>query len=73
MTTAAMREQLIQYLAVADEENVKALYTLLGDRLESYTLTREQWQIVEEERVQYQKGEGNSYSWEEAKKIIRKR
>lgn len=72
MTTAAMREQLIQYLAVADDENVKALYTLLGDRLEGHTLTEEQWQVVEEERAQYLKGTGSTYTWEEAKKIIRK-
>lgn len=72
MTTAAMREQLIQYLTSAEDKKVEALYVLLEDRLSEDTLNAEQWSVVEEERGRYLKGEGTSYSWEEAKKIIRK-
>ena len=34
-------------------------------------LTDEQWEIVAEEQAKYLRGEGENYSWEEAKKIIR--
>jgi hypothetical protein len=38
---------------------------------EDFKLSDVQLEIVEEEREKYLKGQGESYSWEAAKKIIR--
>lgn len=74
MTTTAMRKKLINYIADADEKKVKGLYMLVEDDMaknEDFKLSDVQLEIVEEEREKYLKGQGESYSWEAAKKIIR--
>ena len=74
MTTAAMREQLMTYLADADDNKLKALYTLLEDKMEEnppFALTKEQIKILEEEDTLHFTGKSKSYNWEEAKQIIR--
>jgi len=74
MTTGDMRERLIAYLTDAEENKVNALYTLLENAIEenaSYELTDEQYHILQEERAEYLRGEGKSYTREESVKIIR--
>lgn len=76
MTTAAMRKQLIEYLADADDKKIKGLYSLLEDTIQEKTasdLTDEQLAFLNEERRRHLNGEGKSYSWEQAIDMIRKR
>lgn len=76
MTTAAMREQLIAYLSAADDKKIEGLYSLLEDNIKdaaSVTLTAEQLDFLNKEREMHLKGESKSYSWEEARELIRKK
>ncbi len=67
MTVTAIRKKLIDYLSEAEADKVKAIYTLLEHELaDSYTLTEEQWAIVDAEREKHIAGISKSYSKEEA-------
>jgi len=74
MTTKVMREKLMIYLADADDNKLKALYTILEDNIEetnSFVLTKEHLKILNEERELHISGKSKSYSLEEATQIIR--
>ena len=68
-----LREKLISYLTKADSKKVNALYTLLEDEIdeEALSLTEEQKKILDQDHEDYLKGQGTSYTWEEAKELIR--
>jgi len=74
MTTAAIRKKLITYIAEADEKKIKGMYLLFEEeieRIQPFTLTDEHIKILEQEREKHLNGESKSYSWQEAKEIIR--
>lgn len=74
MTTTAIREKLITYISDANEKKVKGLYMLVEDEINSggeFKLTDDHLEILEEERKKHVNGKSKSYSWEEAKQIIR--
>ncbi len=74
MTVAAIREKIKNYVDDVDDKKVKALYTLLQDEIEesaSFSLTKEQLQILDEEHALHIAGKSKSYSWEETKEILR--
>ncbi len=74
MTTAAIRKKLITYIADADEKKVKGMYLLFEEEIEketAFTLSNEQLRILDEEREAHLQGSSKSYSWQEAKEIIR--
>ena len=76
MTTTAIRQRLITYLADADESKVRAVYTLLQHDIEeqnSIKLTSEQKKILEEEKEKHLSGISSSYTRAEAVDIIRNR
>ena len=43
------------------------------NKKESFELTESHLQILEEERINYANGISNSYSWEDAKRLIREK
>ena len=74
MTTTAIRKKLMTYIADADDKKVKGLYLLVEDEIsnnEKFNLSAAQIKIVEEEKEKHIKGKSKSYSWPEAKEIIR--
>jgi hypothetical protein len=74
MTTIAIRQKLMTYLADADDSKVKALYTLLEKEIQeedTFVLTDEQLQILDKEREMHINGQTKSYSREEANQIIK--
>ncbi|HEY8783074.1 MAG TPA: hypothetical protein VIM16_15720 [Mucilaginibacter sp.] len=74
MTTIAIRQKLMTYLADADDSKVKALYTLLEKEIQedgTFALTDQQLQILEKEREMHISGKSKSYSREEANQIIK--
>lgn len=74
MSTSELREKLISYLTKADNKKIKALYTLLEEDIVAeteFSLTEEHIKIIEDERRKFLNGEGKSYTWSEAKKIIK--
>lgn len=74
MTTSVMRDQLIAFLADADDKKIAGLYALLEDAIQekiSSALTKEQLAFLNDERRKHLSGESASYTWEEVKQMIR--
>ena len=74
MTITAIRNRLISYLADADDNKIKAVYTLLEkdiDEKELFVLSEEQLQILEKERELHLSGQSKSYNRNEARKIVK--
>ncbi len=74
MTVNTIRKKLMGYLADADQKKLKALYTLLEDDIqeaEKNVFTKEQLSLLNEEHDLHTSGKTKSYSWDEAKEIIR--
>jgi len=74
MTTTAIRKQLITYIADADDKKVKGLYMLVEDEIskkEKFSLAATDLKMLEKEKEMHLKGKNKSYSWPEAKEIIR--
>lgn len=74
MTTSAIRKKLMTYIADADEKKVKGMYMLFEEDIErgqKFKLTNEHIRILDNERERHISGKSKSYSWSEAKQIIR--
>ena len=74
MKVATIREKLKTYVDDVDDKKVKALYALLENYIEdneSFTFTKEQLNILDKEHALHISGKTKSYSWEDAKEIIR--
>ena len=74
MTTAAIRERLHDYIRVADDKKVKAIYTLLEDQIiaEKYDWSQDTDFVAElDERVRrYEAGIDRGYTWDELEASI---
>ena len=73
MTTAAIRERLYDYIRVADDKKVKAIYTLLEDQIfPAYDWAEDEEFVAElDERVRrYEAGLDPAFSIEEAKSSL---
>jgi len=67
MRKEAIREQLHQYIDIADDKKVEAIYTLRQNDIEhKYSYSAEEIGILHERAEKYLKGEGKTYSVEEA-------
>lgn len=74
MTVAAIRKKIKPYIDDVDDKKVKALYLLLESDMEESVpsaFTKEQLSILNEEHALHISGKTKSYTWEEAKEIIR--
>jgi len=70
MTTTAIREKLVNYLKIADEKKVKAIYTIVEDEIST---AENDWdkdflKELNRRRRQFKKGTAKSYTWAETKK-----
>lgn len=73
MTTATIRERLYDYIRVADDKKVEAIYTLLGDQIAPIADWSEDEEFVGEldERVRrFDEGIDRGYTWEELEQSI---
>jgi len=73
MTTTAIRERLYDYIRVADDEKVEAIYTLLKDQITPAMDWSEDEEFVAEldERVRrYDAGIDRGYTWDELEASI---
>jgi hypothetical protein len=73
MTIATIRQRLINYLEAAEDNKVKAIYTLLEDEITSgsFKLSKEQLHILDRERELYLNGDTKSFNKNEALQFIR--
>jgi len=74
MATLSIRQKLLSYLATADDNKVKAIFTLVESEIEkepSFILTEDQLAILDEERELHLSGTTKSYSRTDAAQIIR--
>lgn len=76
MTTKTIRKKLISYIADADDKKIKGLYMLVEDdisRQQQFQLSDSEvkLKLLEEERRKHITGKSKSYTWTEAKTIIR--
>jgi hypothetical protein len=74
MTTTAIRKKLITYIADADDKKVKGLYMLVEDEIskkKKFSLSAAQIKMLDTEKEKHINGKSKSYSWPEAKDIIR--
>jgi len=73
MTTTAIRERLYDYIRVADDKKVKAIYALLEDQIvQKYEWSEDEEFVAElDERVRrYEAGIDPAFSIEEAKSSL---
>jgi len=74
MTTSAIRKRLMTFIADADDKKVKGMYMLFEEEIErerEFKLSDEHIRILDAEREKHLSGKSKSYSWSEAKQIIR--
>ena len=74
MSTESLKLQLIERLLRAQDEGllkkIASLFKKEAD-LEEDGLTDEHYNLVKEREAVYKRGEGKSYTWDEAKDLIR--
>ncbi len=73
MTTAAIRQKLANYMQVADDKKIKAVYALLEDDIEQEELQyTDEFKAELDKRYAYYKNGGKMISAMEANKQIKK-
>lgn len=74
MTTTAIREKLHDYISIADDKEIKAIYTILEDRIdhEHYDWSKDEDFVAElDERVRrWEDGTDRGHTWDEVKASI---
>lgn len=74
MASLTIRQKLMTYLADADDSKVNAIYTLLEKEIQeesTFTLSKEQIQLLDQQHEMHVNGISKSYSREEANQIIK--
>ena len=74
MSTVAIRKKLHEYIAEADDKKIKGMFLLLEDEItkkEDFKLSASHLEILAEEKLNHANGTSPSYSWNQAKDIIR--
>jgi len=69
MTTKAIRQKLVDYLQVADDKKIKAIYTMVEDEINT---TENEWdesyiEELDKRSRSFADGSAKTYSWEETK------
>lgn len=73
MTTATIRQKLYEYIKVADDKKVKAIFTMVEDEMNEITKWWEQDEVInelEKRSADLRSGKDKGIPWEEVKKQI---
>ncbi len=71
MEATEIREKLHQYIDLADERKIEAIYIMLEDDIESYDYSSEEVELFHERRNKHLKGETSSYTSDQSLNMIR--
>jgi hypothetical protein len=74
MSITEIKLQLHEFIEQADERKIKGLFLLIEDEIghkKGITFSEEEITFLDAEYSEHLKNEGQSYNWEEAKRIIR--
>ncbi len=74
MSTVAIRKKLHEFIADADDKKIKGMFLLLEEEItkkENFKLSASHLDILAEEKLNHTNGTSPSYSWDQAKDIIR--
>ena len=69
-TATSLRDKLHQYIDVADEQKLQAIYVLLEDEID-WNYTSEEIGMLHQRRENHLKGVSKSYAVEESLKAVR--
>jgi hypothetical protein len=73
MSTAQIRQQLHDYIDLAEDKKLKAIYTLIeADIPEGYKFSTEQKKELDKRLSELENGIGRTYTWEEVVAITDK-
>ena len=75
MTTTAIRKKLVDYLKVADDKKIKAIYTMVEDEINT---DKNDWNKdflseMEKRGKEFKSGKIKTYSWQETKRAALKK
>ena len=71
MSSAQIRQRLHDYIDIAEDKKLKAIYTLLHDGIDGgYQLTEEQKAELDRRLHDYKNGIGRNYCWDETVAIV---
>ena len=72
MDTAAIRQQLHEYIEQVNDKKIEGLYLFVEDEInrQHRSFTEDQIKFLDQEREKHLKGESRSYSREEASEMI---
>ncbi len=75
MTTTAIRKKLVDYLKIADEKKLKAIYTMVEDEIatEENDWNEDFYKELQRRSRNFKKGTSKTYTWEETKQEALKR
>jgi hypothetical protein len=75
MTTNAIRQKLVDYMKVADDKKVKAIYTMVEDEINTAANEWDEGFIKELEgrSKSFANGTAKTYSWEGTKKAAKEK
>ncbi|QEC76379.1 addiction module protein [Mucilaginibacter ginsenosidivorax] len=66
MRTSQIRKQLHEYIETAEDDKLKAIYTLLQNEIsDGYELTKAQREELDKRFSDHQNGLGQSFTWDE--------
>ncbi len=66
MRTSQIRKQLHEYIETAEDDKLKAIYTLLQNEIsDGYELTKTQREELDKRFNDHQNGVGESFTWDE--------
>lgn len=69
MTTSAIREKLVNYLQIADDKKLKAIYTMVADEINTIENDWDEDFVNEMEKrsKSFRDSTAKTYTWEETK------
>ena len=75
MTATAIRQKLADYIKVADEEKIKAIYTMVSDEINTKENEWDETFIKQLNRrsKSFKNGSAKNYTWEETKQTALKK